>query len=145
MKWLPLPKITIRGFAVVFVIFTSGYVMWLGNKINDTLSGPGWCATALGAGKVTGQTPIAGLSSCVDLLKIQLSSLSINSHILLGTIALCIAVLVIIVLAGATFSGEVDGHGAKMNLAPSDKNGSIPVKVTEPVQVTPAQEEEPSQ
>jgi hypothetical protein len=82
------------------VAVTSAYVMWLGNKVNDTLSGPGWCRTALGAEKASSTDgTIKGLDACVGLLTIQLKSLSTNSHILLGTIALCLAVLIIIVVA----------------------------------------------
>jgi len=101
-----LPKNPIRWMAVICVAITSAYVMWLGNKINDTLSGPGWCATALGAGKASAQdgSTVKGLEACVGLLTIQLKSLSTNSHILLGTIALCLLVLVVIVIA----SGKLD-------------------------------------
>lgn len=131
MSW-KLPTFTIRTFAVITAAITSGYVMWLGNKINDTLSGPGWCATALGAGKAssTDGAPIKGLEACVSLLTIQLKSLSTNSHILLGTIALCVGTLVIIVLAGAKFSGNVDEHGASVNLQPAPP--PTPVVVTNP-------------
>lgn len=121
---------TIRAFAVICVAVTSAYVMWLGNKVNDTLSGPGWCATALGAGKAsTGTAPIKGLEACVGLLTIQLNSLSMNSHILLGTVALCLSVLIIIVIAGAKFSGEAPG-GFKADVEPVDD--PIPVTVTNP-------------
>jgi hypothetical protein len=122
------PKFTIRAFAVICVAFTSAYVMWLGYRLNETLSGPGWCATALGAGKASSSNgqPVKGLEACVGLLTIQLKSVSTNSHILLGTVALCLAVLMIIVVAGARFSGEF--KGAKMDVAPADE--PIEVKVT---------------
>jgi hypothetical protein len=124
------PKFTIRAFAVICVAFTSAYVMWLGYRLNETLSGPGWCATALGAGKASSSNgqPVKGLEACVGLLTIQLKSVSTNSHILLGTVALCLAVLMIIVVAGARFSGEF--KGAKMDVAPADE--PIEVTVTNP-------------
>lgn len=136
------PHFTIRTFAVVCVAVCSAYVMWLGWKINDTLSGPGWCATALGAGKATSvEGTVKGLDACVGLLTIQLKSLSTNSHILLGTIALSLGVLIIIVVAGAKFSGEVGPTGAKGSVAPADDD-PIPVTVTNPpstpVPVAPA-------
>jgi hypothetical protein len=114
------PRFSIRTFAVICVAVTSAYVMWLGNKVNDTLSGPGWCRTALGAEKASATDgTIKGLDACVGLLTIQLKSLSTNSHILLGTIALCLAVLIIIVVAGARFSGEAPG-GWKADVSRQD-------------------------
>lgn len=122
---MKIPRFTIRTFAVVCVAATSLYVMWLGNKITDTLSGPGWCATALGAGKATSsEGTVKGLDACVSLLTIQLNSLSTNSHILLATIALSLGVLIVIVVAGAKFSGTFDEHGGTINVEPAK-----PVKV----------------
>ena len=112
------PRFTIRTFAVICVAATSAYVMWLGNKLTNTLSGPGWCATALGAGKASATDgTVKGLDACVSLLTIQLKSLATNSEILLGTIALSLAVLIIIVVAGAKFSGEAPG-GFKADVEP---------------------------
>jgi hypothetical protein len=124
------PSFSIRAFAVACVAVTSAYVMWLGYTVNQVLSGPGWCATALGAGKASSKDgqPVKGLEACVGLLTIQLKSLSTNSHILLGTVALCLAVLMIIVVAGARFSGEF--NGMKADIAPADE--PIEVKVTNP-------------
>jgi hypothetical protein len=116
-----LPHFTIRTFAVICVAVCSAYVMWLGWKINDTLSGPGWCATALGAGKATSvEGTVKGLDACVGLLTIQLKSLSTNSHILLGTIALSLGVLIVIVVAGAKFAGAVGPGGASANVSPAN-------------------------
>lgn len=126
---MKLPTLTIKMFAVVCVAATSGYLMAIAWRLNNTLSGPGWCATAIGAGKAstTGTEPVKGLEVCVTLLTIQLNSLSLNSHIVLITFSLCLAVLVIVVLAGARFSadtkfGKVDVEEAK----------PIPVEVKQP-------------
>ena len=135
-------KFTIRAFAVVCVAATSLYIMWMGYRVNEVLSGPGWCATALGAGKAssTDGTPIKGLEACVGLLTIQLKTMSTNSHILFGSIALCLCVLIVIVIAGAKFSGEAPG-GFKADVSPADD--PTPVVVTNapetPVPVTPAE------
>lgn len=138
---LKVPTFTIRAFAVLCVAVIAAYVMWLGNKVNDTLSGPGWCRTALGAEQASSTDgTIKGLDACVGLLTIQLKSLATNSHILLGTVALCLAVLIIIVVAGARFSGE--GFGAKVDIDRGD--APVPVEVTNkpgsPVPVAPAAE-----
>lgn len=138
---LKLPSFTIRAFAVLCVAVIAGYVMWLGNKVNDTLSGPGWCRTALGAEQASATDgTIKGLDACVGLLTIQLKSLSTNSHILLGTVALCLLVLIVIVVAGARFSGE--GFGAKVDIERGD--APVPVQITNapanPVPVVPSPE-----
>lgn len=103
----------IRAVAIACVAVTSGYIMWMGYILNTTLSGPSWCATALGAGKASTAdgTPVKGLEACVGLLTIQLKSVSTNSHILFGVIALCLAVLIVIVIADGHlyFKGSKDG------------------------------------
>lgn len=130
-----IPQLTIKMFAVACVAATSAYLMAIAWKLNTTLSGPGWCATAFGAGKATGTQPVKGLEACVGLMTIQLQALSLNSHIVLTTFALCLAVLVIVVLAGARFSadtkfGKVDVEPAPVPVVvkqPADK----PVPVTQ--------------
>lgn len=128
-------KFTIRTFAVVAVVVTSIFLMVLGWRLNNTLSGPGWCATAFGAGKATGTEPVKGLDACVGLLTIQLNSLSMALHLVIGTIALCLAVLVIIVIAGARFKG--DTPFGNMEVEP-DRPTLVEVKqpVGNPVPVT---------
>lgn len=128
---MKMPHFTVRAFAVFCVAVTSAYVMVMGYRLNETLSGPGWCRTALGAEKSSSTDgTIKGLDACVGLLNIQLKSLATNSHILLGSIALCLSVLIIIVVAGARFSGEAGAF--KANVSPADE--PIEVTVTNPPQ-----------
>lgn len=109
---LPQRHTIIGGIGLAFVIITSAFVMWMAYTITQTLSGPGWCRTALGADKATSNDgTIRGLEACVNLLTIQLKSLATNSHILFGIVALCLGVLVVIVLAGARLSGKIPGGG----------------------------------
>lgn len=128
-------KFTIRAFAVLCVAVTSAYLMVIAWKLNNTLSGPGWCATAFGAGKAAGTQPVKGLDACVGLMTIQLQSLALNSHIVLVTFSLCLAVLVIVVLAGARFSadtkfGKVDVEPAPVKVEVQQPDGK-PVPVTQ--------------
>jgi hypothetical protein len=106
-----LPRFTIKSFAVVCVAVIGAYVMWLGYRVNETLAGPTWCATAIGANRADKDSKIDVAGSCVNLLTIQLRSLATNSHILLGTVALCLVVLIVIVVAGARLSGDIPGGG----------------------------------
>lgn len=127
---LKLPAFSIRAFAVVCVAVIAAYVMWMGYRLNETLSGPGWCRTALGAEKVSSTDgTIKGLDACVGLLTVQLKSLATNSHILFGVVAMCLLVLIVIVVAGARFSGKLPG-GGEVDMAPADS--PLPVTVTNP-------------
>lgn len=101
----------IRGFAVLCVAVTSGFVMVMSYRLLNVLAGPGWCATALGAGKASSVdgTPIKGLEACVGLLTIQLKSLANNSYIFGMVIALCLLTLIVIVIAGGRLSFKGGG------------------------------------
>lgn len=113
MRW-PRIQNPIRGFAVLCVAVTSGFVMVMSYRLLNVLSGPGWCATALGAGKASSHdgSPIKGLEACVGLLTIQLKSLADNSYIFGGVIALCLLTLIVIVIAGGKldFAGPANTH-----------------------------------
>lgn len=133
-----LPEFTVVKFAIFCVASTSTYLMVLAWKLNNTLSGPGWCATALGAGKASSKdgSPVKGLEACVGLLTIQLNSLSLNSHILLLTFSLCLAVLIIIVIAGAHVSadtkfGKLDIDRADVPKVQIEQPADKPVPVTQ--------------
>ena len=120
-------KFTIRSFAFIVVTVTSIFLMVLCWRLANTLSGPGWCATAFGAGHVTGTEPIKGLDACVGLLTIQLNALATTLHLGIGTIALCLGVLIIIVIAGARFKG--DTPFGDIDVAPAPP---VPVVVQNP-------------
>jgi hypothetical protein len=114
---LPTIQNPIRGFAVLCVAVIAAYVMWMGYRLNETLAGPGWCRTALGAEKASASDgPITGLESCVGLLQIQLRSIATNSHILFGVVALCLLVLIVIVIAGGKLSFAASKTGVSANM-----------------------------
>jgi hypothetical protein len=111
----------IRMAALVCVAFTSVFISYMAWEVNATLSGPGWCRTALGAEKVSGTDgTIKGLDACVGLLTIQLRSLAVNSHILFGVVALCLLVLIVIVVAGAKLELNASATGVQANMASAD-------------------------
>lgn len=108
----------IRFFAVLCVTVISGFIMWMAEWIIGVLSGPGWCRTALGAEKVSGSDgTIKGLDACVGLLTIQLRSLATNSYIMLGVIAMCLLVLIVVVIAGARLDFKASASGIEANVA----------------------------
>lgn len=109
-------KNPIRWVAVVCVAVTSLFVMGMSYRLLNVLSGPGWCATALGAGKATSaEGTVKGLDACVGLLTIQLKSLATNSYIFGGVIALCLLALIVIVIAGAS-NLDLTGLGAGLHI-----------------------------
>jgi hypothetical protein len=125
---LPVIKNPIRGFAVLCVAITSGYVMWMGYRINEVLAGPLWCARAIGADKADANSHVDAANSCVSLQTIQLKSLSTNSHILFAVVALCLLTLIVIVIAG----GEVKFSASKTGVSGAigrDVDDAVPVEV----------------
>lgn len=108
----------IRAFAVICVAITSGYIMWMGYRINEVLAGPTWCARAIGADKADANSHVDAAGSCIGLLTIQLKSLATNSHILLGSLALCLLTLIVVVIAGAKLAGKA--FGGELNIAQGD-------------------------
>lgn len=109
----------IRAFALVCVASTSAFLAYLAIVLIDTLSSPTWCSTALQAERITQKDSFVGLTACVDLLKIQLQSLALNSQIVIGTFALCLGVLIVIVIAGAKLAGKLPG-GGELDMSPAD-------------------------
>lgn len=111
------PRNTIRTFALLCVAVTSAFIMGMGWWINTSLAAPQWCARALGAGNLTGKDrTVIGLDGCIDLLKIQLKSLAVNSHILFGVVALCLLVLMVIVIAGGKVSFKASKTGIETDI-----------------------------
>lgn len=122
----------VRAFALLCVACIALYIGWMGYRLNETLSGPGWCRTALGAEKASGSDGvIKGLDACVGLLTIQLKSLATNSHILFGVMAGCLLVLIVIVIAGGKVSFNVSKTGAAANIGKGDVE-PVQVEVTNP-------------
>lgn len=113
----PSAKTAILVFSLICVAVTSAYVLFQGDRLLDVLSGPGWCKTALGAEKASSnEGAVKGLDACVGLLTIQLKSVANNSYILHATVALCLLVLMVIVVAGGRleFSASKTGVSGKI-------------------------------
>jgi hypothetical protein len=118
----------IRLFAVICVAVTSVFVMYMSYELLQTLSGPGWCRTALGAEKASSTDgTIKGLDACVGLLTIQLKALANNSYIFGGVVALCLLTLIVIVIAGSKLSFDAGITGVSANIG-----DAVPVTVTNP-------------
>lgn len=100
----------IRAAALVCVATTSLLFAGLAYWLINILQSPDWCARAIQADRITPGTTFVGLTGCMDLLKMQVGSLAKALLIVIGTFALCLGVLVVIVLAGARLAGKLFGN-----------------------------------
>jgi hypothetical protein len=109
------PRATIRTYALVAVSLTSlaliGFAWWL----IGILAGRDWCDRAIGAAK-DATRPESAVAGCFTLLHQQVLALSVNSYIALGTLALCLAVLVVIVIAGGKLSFKASATGVEADV-----------------------------
>lgn len=106
----------IRVAALVCVAVTSVFVMVMSKKLIDILSAPDWCARAINAEKLTTGRATSSVELCKELLLKQVGSLAMNSHIYAGTIALCLLVLIVIVIAGGKLSFQASKAGVSANV-----------------------------
>jgi hypothetical protein len=132
MTWIKNP---IRLFAVICVGVTSVFVMVMSNKLTNILSSPEWCGKALQAEKISSQN-FGGLTACVDLLKIQLVSVSHVSLIYAGVIALCLLTLIVIVIAGARLDLKASATGIEANMDQSGAAAAGAQAATDSAQAT---------
>lgn len=115
MKWL-------HAFGLVCVAATSAYLIYLSLWLVQTLAARDWCAQAIGADKATKGLPggVDALTACVGLLTLQVKALALDSHIAIGTLALCLAVLVVVVIANARLEGKAGTTGVDLKIGSRD-------------------------
>ena len=108
------PRNTIRTFALICVAITSIFAMSMVGVYTYLLQSD-WCAQAMGAAQLANR-PESAIGGCFALLQDQVSALAINSYIFGGVIALCLAVLVVIVIAGGRLSFKAGRDGVEGNI-----------------------------
>lgn len=112
-------KNPISTFAVLCVAATAAFLGYMTLRMAAVLESPSWCANAIQAEKISPGNTFVGLTSCVEMLKIQLQSMSTGFHISIGAFAFSLIVLVVIVVAGARASGKIPG-GLEFNVSRED-------------------------
>lgn len=136
--WETIKKNPISAFAVVCVAAIGIFLGYMAVWLTNTLSSSAWCANALQAERISPGNTFVGLTSCVELLKIQLQATADNSKIVFGAYAFSLLVLIVVVVAGARASGKIPG-GLELDIGRDQP--AVPVKVTnppaDPVPVTP--------
>ena len=119
----------ISTFAVLCVAATGAFLGYLTHRITDVLESPNWCGRAVQAERISGEG-FTGLTACVELLSIQLNALATGLHISVGSFALTLLVLVIVVIAGARASGKVGTSGLEFDVS---RHGDPAVRAAEKV------------
>jgi hypothetical protein len=109
--FLTLARNPISTFAVLCVAATACYLAYLTNRMASVLESASWCAKAIQAEKISPGTTYIGLTTCVDLLKIQLQAEATGFHISLGGFVLTLLVLVVVVIAGAHATFKAGSSG----------------------------------
>jgi hypothetical protein len=107
--WLTLARNPISTFAVFCVACTAGWLGFMSYKLLAVVSSPDWCAKAIQAEKISPGSTYVGLTTCVELLKIQLNGSVEGFHIALYAFAFSLVVLIVVVVAGARASGKLAG------------------------------------
>ncbi len=130
-------KAPIRVFALIVVAITSAFVMAMSIWHTRILASPDWCARSVSAEKVSPGKTLDGLRACINLMVDQISAIAWNSHIYAGTIALCLLVLMVIVIAGGHVSFSANKSGVSGDIG----QNAVPVEVVNqpdnPVPVVP--------
>ena len=110
---------TIRSWALGAVAVTSAFLIAVATWLIYLLGVSDWCQSAIGATKGVAR-PDSAVAACFDLLKMQVGGLTQSLLIVLYTFALCLAVLVVIVLAGGKLSFKAPGVEADVSHDPGE-------------------------
>lgn len=104
-----LAKNPISAFAVLCVAATASFLGYMTLRMSGVLESSAWCGKAIQAEKISPGSSYVGLTTCVDLLKIQLQAIALGFHISVSAFAFSLVVLIVIVIAGARASGKMIG------------------------------------
>ncbi len=110
-------KNPISFFAVICVACTAGFLGWLTIRLVAVLESSAWCGKAIQAEKVSPGSTYVGLTTCVELLKIQLEAVSTGFHISVGGFVFVLVVLIVVVVAGAKANFKLGSSGIEGNVS----------------------------
>lgn len=143
MKWpqfkAPSPGGLVLGFALLCVAVTSAVVIYMRVWETTLIADPAWCQRIVAAAKTSEQIESA-FGGCFSLMSQQLSAIAINSHVDTGVLALCLAVLTVIVLASGKLSFSAGKDGVSGNIGGADPPPSVKTTTTTETTQTPPAE-----
>jgi hypothetical protein len=109
----------ISMFAVLCVSCTAAFLGYMSDRMLTVLESSNWCAKAIQAERITPGNSYVGLTTCVDLLKIQLQAVAKGFHTGLYAYAASLVVLIVVVVAGARAAGKLPG-GIEFDVSKDD-------------------------
>lgn len=115
-----LAKNPISLFAVICVASTAMFLGWLTDRLVDVLESSAWCGNAIQAEKVSPGSTFVGLTTCTELLTIQLQAIATGFHISTGGFVFVLVVLIVVVVAGARASWKISATGIEGNVGKHD-------------------------
>lgn len=101
----------ISAFAILCVAATAAFLGYMTLRMSSVLESPAWCSTAIQAERISPGSTYVGLTTCVELLQIQLEAMATGFHISVGSFALTLIVLIVVVIAGARASFKLSKDG----------------------------------
>ena len=107
---------SIRTFALAATAISSTFSIGLSLWLVWLLSSQDWCTRALGAAKYADGRPEFAIAGCYNLMTQQVEALSLSLYISVGIQALCLAVLMVIVVAGGRLSFKASKDGVETNI-----------------------------
>ena len=110
------PRNLIRAWALAAVGVTSAALISFGAWLIWLLGVSDWCGRAVGASKAADARPEYAVGGCFNLLDKQVSGLTVALFIALGTLALCLLVLNVIVLAGGKLAFKASKDGVETTI-----------------------------
>lgn len=119
-----LAKNPISTFAVLCVAATAAFLGYMSDRLLTVLESADWCGKAIQAEKISPGSTYVGLTTCVELLKIQLTAVATGFHIGLSAYAFSLVVLVVVVVAGARAAGKLPG-GIEFNVSRDDPGDEV--------------------
>lgn len=114
----------IRGFAVLCVAVIATFIMAMRYRQLEVLASPDWCNRALKAEQLAESSRFDAAMACVGLQTIQIRSIATNSLVDGGTLALCLLVLIVIVIAGGKLSLSASKTGVNANIGKEVENAA---------------------
>ncbi len=102
-----IAKNPISLFAVLCVACTAAFLGVMAWRLIAVLESTDWCGKAIQAEKISPGSTYVGLTTCVELLKIQLEAVATGFHISLSAFSFSLIVLIVVVVAGARASGKI--------------------------------------
>lgn len=118
----------ISTFAVFCVAATGIFLGLMTERLLGVIESPGWCSKAIQAERISPGSTYVGLTTCVELLKIQLEGAVKGFLISLGSYSFVLLVLIIVVVAGAKANFKIGKDGIEGNVSRDAVEGAEHVK-----------------